>query len=170
MAANEATTEAGLKLATTVVDKLDPTGLLIALFLILCILVVALLIRQSMGKKSKEERQLQEARTANELAAVKTSEIKHEGQGEEIQALHERFGDLEEDIKALKKEVDKLSRENIQLAARVLHLENALVNVELHFSNLMLCDHCKKMNRVTLYSIEKILAATKEHKAYNGFT
>lgn len=162
MAVSEATTEAGMKLATTVVDKLDPTGLLIALFLILCILVVGLLIRQSLGKKSNDEKKLQAAKAADELAAVKTSELRHEGQGEEITALHERLKNLEVVVGVLKGEVDELRTENLQLTARVLHLEAALTNVELHFSNLVLCEACLKVNKVTLLSIERILAAAND--------
>ena len=152
MAVNGNNTEAGIVLATKVVDKLDAGNLLIALLLILCILIVGLLIRQSLGKKSEQDKQLQIAKASNELAAAKSSKRMHEGQGEELKSLHERLNSIDSEVKLLQKE-------SVQMQSRILHLESALNNVSLHFKNLDLCEGCQKTNRVTLFSIRNLLDA-----------
>ena len=151
MAADATTAVAGINLANKLVDKLDPTGILIALFLLFGILLVALLIRKTLGDKAKTTK-LDDAVSSNAISAHQTSQLMHVGQGEELKSLYERLSSIEE-------QVDILKKDSVKMQARIFHLESALTNVSLHFKNLELCPICEKTNRVTLFSIRNLLDA-----------
>lgn len=159
----DSATLAGISLADKMVDKLDPIQILAALALILGILLLALVLRKSMGEKTNEQK-LKDAAINSAIAANNTSEKMHAGQGEELLAIHKRFVTLEDGAKETRIELDTLKANELRMIARIAHLEDALMDIRLHFGNLVLDEANHKANMVTINSINRILDAHSRRK------
>jgi len=155
------TTVASIELAGKVVDKLEPSLLILALFFILAILVVALMLRKAMGDY-KESNKRRAAEDEEAIAAHNTGIMMHEGHTTELQALYVRMISMESGLKTAKDEIDTLKSDAIELKARIRHLEDALNDVSLHFKNLELDEETKRTNRVTLIAINRILGTSPD--------
>jgi hypothetical protein len=163
VSAPDSATLAGISLAEKMIDKLDPVQILVALALILGIVLLSLVLRKVLGEKSNEQK-LKEASINSAIAASNTSEKMHEGQGEELMAIHKRFVTLEDGAKETRIELDTLKANELRMIARIAHLEDALMDIRLHFGNLVLDEANHAANKVTINSINRILDAHSRRK------